>query len=193
MGMRDTSTKREYCDSWGKLICKINPNKWCNLHQKFNKQFRDIMNILKLSVKWKKHSTKTLSLVIHKVRLKKKRAKKYISIQRGMKPSNLVVNWISSYLSFFLSTSTVATYIFTNPNRTIIIISLEPCALNVEFQHFIVSYSISYETYQNVFILLIPLKKGIRRWKEVWRQGEDKATLRITLFKPIFNYIKKRL
>jgi hypothetical protein len=42
-------------------------------------------------------------------------AKKYISIQGGMKlrkPSILVVNWVSSCLSSFLSASTAATYIF---------------------------------------------------------------------------------
>jgi hypothetical protein len=47
-----------------------------------------------------------------------KPAKKYISIQWGMnlrKPSILVVNWVSSCFSFFLSASTVVTYIFTRP------------------------------------------------------------------------------
>ncbi len=47
-----------------------------------------------------------------------KPAKKYISIQWGMKlrkPSILVVNWVSSCLSFFLSASTGTTYIFTRP------------------------------------------------------------------------------
>ncbi len=43
--------------------------------------------------------------------IKKKPEKKYISIQGGMKlrnPSILVVNWVSSCLSFFLSASTAA-------------------------------------------------------------------------------------
>jgi hypothetical protein len=52
------------------------------------------------------------------------------------KPSILVVNWVSSYLSFFLSASTTATYIFTATNCTTTIISLEPSALN--------TFSISY-------------------------------------------------
>jgi hypothetical protein len=42
--------------------------------------------------------------------------KKYYTIQRRMKlrkPSILVVNSVSSYLSFFLSASIAATYIFT--------------------------------------------------------------------------------
>jgi len=68
----------------------------------------------------------------------KKPAKKYLSIQRGMKlrkPSILVVNWVSSCLFFFLRASTGATYIFTASNCPTTIISLEPRALNAEFQH----------------------------------------------------------
>jgi hypothetical protein len=49
----------------------------------------------------------------------------------------LVVTWVSSCLSFFLSASTAATYIFTALSCTTTIIPLEPCALNAEFQHFI--------------------------------------------------------
>ncbi len=57
-------------------------------------------------------------------------AKKYISNQGAKKlrkPSILVVNWVSSCLSFFLSASTAATYIFTAPNWTTTIISLTSC------------------------------------------------------------------
>jgi hypothetical protein len=46
----------------------------------------------------------------------------------------------SSCLSFFLSASPVATYIFTAPTYTITIITLEPCTLNAEFQHFILRF-----------------------------------------------------
>jgi hypothetical protein len=77
--------------------------------------------------------------------IKKKPAKKYISNQQGMKlrkPSILVVNRVSSCLSFFLNASTAAIYIFTDPNITTTIISLEPGALNAEFHHFILSCSI---------------------------------------------------
>jgi hypothetical protein len=56
------------------------------------------------------------------------------------KPSILVVNCVSSCLTFFLSASTTATYIFTAPNCTTTIISLEPCALNAEYQHFILRF-----------------------------------------------------
>jgi hypothetical protein len=77
------------------------------------------------------------------VRLKKNPEKKYISIQGGMKlrkPSILVVNRVSSCLSFFLSAPTAATYIFPARNCLTIVISLEPCALNAEFQHFILRF-----------------------------------------------------
>jgi hypothetical protein len=52
------------------------------------------------------------------------------------KPSILVVNRVSSCLSFFLSASTTATYIFTAPNCTTTIITLEPCASSAEYQGF---------------------------------------------------------
>ncbi len=41
--------------------------------------------IIELSVKQEKHSTRTLSLVVHRVRLKENLQKKYMNIQRGMK------------------------------------------------------------------------------------------------------------
>jgi predicted naringenin-chalcone synthase len=51
---------------------------------------------------------------------------------------------VSSCLSFFLSASIAARYIVTAPNCTTTIVSLERCALNAEFQNFILSGSISY-------------------------------------------------
>jgi hypothetical protein len=42
----------------------------------------------------------------------------------------LVVSSVSSSVSFFPSTCTAATYIFTAPTCTTTIIALEPCALN---------------------------------------------------------------
>jgi hypothetical protein len=56
-------------------------------------------------------------------------------------PTNLVINWVSSCLSFILSASTAATNIFTAPTCTTTIITLEPCALNAEFQHFILRFN----------------------------------------------------
>jgi predicted naringenin-chalcone synthase len=52
-------------------------------------------------------------------------------------PQFFVVNWVSPCLSFFFGASTVAAYIFSAPTCNAIIISLEPCALNADFQHFI--------------------------------------------------------
>jgi hypothetical protein len=42
---------------------------------------------------------------------------------------------------FFLSITTIVTYVFTNPTSIITIIILKPCALNVEFQHFIFRFN----------------------------------------------------
>jgi hypothetical protein len=47
----------------------------------------------------------------------------------------LVVNWVSSCASFFLGACTAANYIFTAPTYTTTIVTLEPCALNAQFQH----------------------------------------------------------
>jgi len=81
---------------------------------------------IEISVKSGKDSTKYPELVIHRVRFKKNLQKKYISMVSWV---ILVVNWVSSCLSFFLSASTAAaTYIFTAPNCTTTIISLELCA-----------------------------------------------------------------
>jgi hypothetical protein len=82
-------------------------------------------------------------------KIQKTPAKKYISIQRGMKLRKKTINFggklsFTPCLSFLLNASTAATYVFTPPNCTTIIISLEPCALNAEwYQHFILSCSIS--------------------------------------------------
>ncbi len=93
---------------------------------------------------------RTLNLIINRVRFFFKLRKKYINIHLGeggklRKPSISVVNWVSPCLSFFLSASTAATYIFIAPTCTTTIIHLEPDALNAEFQHFIPKFNqISY-------------------------------------------------
>jgi hypothetical protein len=58
-----------------------------------------------------------------------------------LKPSILVVNLVSSCLSFYMSDSIVATYTFTTPTCTTTIITFKPCALDVEFQHFILRFN----------------------------------------------------
>ncbi len=74
-----------------------------------------------------------------------------------------------------MSTSIAVTYIFTAPTCTTTIITLEPCALNAEFQHFIPRFN------KNFLPLGTSLKEGIGGWKEAQRQGEDWMTLRKTL------------
>jgi hypothetical protein len=53
----------------------------------------------------------------------------------------LVVFSVSPCLSFFLSASTSATYIFTAPTSTATIIPLQSCAWNAEFHYFILSFN----------------------------------------------------
>jgi hypothetical protein len=96
------------------------------------------LEYLEFFMKLGKHSIRTLSLVQNWVRFpKKKPANKYISIQ-GKENSEKHQFFVSSpALSFFLSASiAAATYIFAAPTCTTTIISLDPCALNAEFQHF---------------------------------------------------------
>jgi hypothetical protein len=98
------------------------------------------------------------------------------------KPSNLVVNWVSSCLSFFLSASAAATYIFTALTcTTTTIISLEPCALDAEFQHFVLRCNISYWDLIKCPYFADSTERGDRGWKEAQRQGEDRVSLWITL------------
>ncbi len=93
----------------------------------------------------------------------------------------LVVNWVASCLSFCMSASTAATYVFTDPNFTTTIISLGPRALNVEFQHFRLSCSFLYWHLIQCFYFADTTERGDRGWKEAQRQGEARVTLGITL------------
>ncbi len=70
-------------------------------------------------------------------------------------------------------------YIFTAPTCTIPTITLEPCAVNAEFQHFILRFN------KNFLTLQIPLKEGMKervKWPVECLPGEeDMVTLQITL------------
>jgi hypothetical protein len=59
-----------------------------------------------------------------------------------VRETQVVDNWVSTCLSFFPSAFTAATYIFLAPTYTATIITLEPCPLNAEFQHFILRASL---------------------------------------------------
>ncbi len=65
--------------------------------------------------------------------------------------------------------------------------SLEPCPLNAEFQHFVLSFSISYWDLIKFPYFTDTTKRAVRGWKEAQRQGEDKVTLRISLIYQIFD------
>ncbi len=75
-----------------------------------------------------------------------------------------------SFIPSFLSASTAATYIFTAPTYTTTIITLELCPLNAEFQHFILRFN----------KVSLPLKGGIRGWKQRGQGMKERMTLRIT-------------
>jgi hypothetical protein len=64
---------------------------------------------------------------------------KWGEIQKKLAKSTLAIKGVGgeTSLSFFLSAFTATTYIFLAPTYTATIITLEPCALNVKFQHFI--------------------------------------------------------
>jgi hypothetical protein len=88
----------------------------------------------------------------------------------------LVVNWVSSCLSFFLSASTAATYIFIAPTSKTTIIPLESCTLNAGFQHLILRF--------NQISLLCRYHwrrgKGLKAGpKPGWREGDflDNSTI----------------
>ncbi len=83
-----------------------------------------------------------------------------------------MVNWVSSRVSFFMSACTAVTYIFTPLTTcTTTIITLEPCALNAEFQYFIPRFI-------KISLLCRPLKEGIGD------EAEHRVTWRITLMSP---------
>ncbi len=82
-----------------------------------------------------------------------------------------MVNLVSPRLFSFVSTSTFATYIFTDPTCKATIFSLEPCALNVEFQHFNAKF--------NKISLLYGYPQR-RVWGE--RRPKDRVTLRISIY-----------
>ncbi len=86
-------------------------------------------------------------------------------------PLIIMINWISPCLSFFLSASNTATYIFIVGTCTSIIITLEPYALNAKFQHFIPIFNKISSFYGYI-------ERGVWGWKEAQRQGDK---LQITL------------
>jgi hypothetical protein len=69
--------------------------------------------------------------------------------------------------SFFLSASTASTYISTAPTCTTTIITLKLCALNAEFQHFIL-----------IFFLKIPYFADTTERED---RGESRPKERVTL------------
>ncbi len=117
--------------------------------------------------------------------IQKKPAKKYISIQGRW----WGWNWGNHqyYFWWFLEFHPVfhffperlhCCYIdFIAPTRTATIIPLEPCALNAEIQHFVLSFSISYWDLIKFPYFVVTTKRGVRGWKEAQRQNENRVIL----------------
>ncbi len=121
-----------------------------------------------------------LSLVIHRVRLKKKTCKKVHYHSSGGETQKTInfgeLSFILSFLfPFFLSASTAATYIFTAPTCTTATITLEPCALDAEFRHFVLSWSMSYCDFIKCLYFADTTERGDSGWKEAQRQSEDRV------------------
>jgi hypothetical protein len=80
--------------------------------------------------------------------------KKNISIQ-GWGDLNFCGELSFTHLSFFLKASTIVTYFFIVPICKVIVISLKPCALNVDFQHLVPKFN-------RIFLLYgYPWNKGL--------------------------------
>jgi hypothetical protein len=82
-----------------------------------------------------------------------------------------VVNRVSSCLSFLPERLHFCSYIFTDPTCTTIIITLEFCVLNAEFQHFILRFN------QISLFCEYITKRGDKGGKEARRQGDLRITL----------------
>jgi hypothetical protein len=83
-----------------------------------------------------------MSLIINRVRFKKKKPKQITLPFKADVTKKKIINFCgklsSPCLSFFLSASTVAAYNFTTPTCTLCI---KPHALNAESQHFIPGFN----------------------------------------------------
>ncbi len=92
------------------------------------------------------------------------------------KVQNLIVLWISPCF-FFLEClhCCYVTYIFIAPTYRTTMIPLKPCELNVEFQHFVLSFFFLNLHFTNT------IERGVKGWKKAQIEGEDKVNLWILL------------
>jgi hypothetical protein len=112
------------------------------------------------------------------VRLKENLKQKTLKFNLGgrwealSKRSIYMINWVFTLFSNFLNAFTTATYIFIAPTCTTTIITLEPYALNVEFQHFI-------PIFNKISSFCGYSETGVWGWKEAIRQGDFLNNLHI--------------
>jgi hypothetical protein len=122
---------------------------------------------------------RTLSSVNNRVKFENNLQKKNINIQGGLKfrkPSTLLVNWVSSWLSFVLSSSIAVTYIFT------------ACTCIPSYYRYSETLCIKFwvSAFHTQDLIKFPYftdntESGVWWWKEAQTQGEDMVTLRISL------------
>jgi hypothetical protein len=88
-----------------------------------------------------------------------------------------------SFIPSFVSASTAATYIFTAPTCRTTIITLEPCALNAEFQHFMLGFN-------KISLLCGYLwsERGDSGWKQRGKGVKERVILWITLISSMANW-----
>jgi hypothetical protein len=99
------------------------------------------------------------------------------------KPSKkkLMVSWVSSCLSSFLERLHCCYIDFHYSYLYNYYKFSQPCVLNAQIQHFVLSFSISYWDLIKFHYFADTSKRGVRGWKEAQRQGEDRVTLLISL------------
>ncbi len=126
---------------------------------------------LKISVKSGKDNTSTLSLVIYMVRFLKNLEKSTLAFKGGRwgweglklrKPSILMVPEFHAVFLFFWTSPLLLNRFSLPPTCTSTIIPLEPCALNAEIQHFVLSFSILYWDLIKLPHFTDTTKRGVR-------------------------------
>jgi len=110
-----------------------------------------------------KVSTSTLTLVIHKVRISKNVQNSTVAFNWGWNSENHQFWWLLSFTVSFFFPARLHHCCYLDFPATII--PLEPCALNVEVQHFALSFSISYWDLIKFPYLTDITKRGVRGWR----------------------------
>ncbi len=113
--------------------------------------------------------------------MKKKPAKEYISIQGRWNTSFTLSSFFSWALPLLLHR------FFNAPAYTATIIPLGPCALNVEIQHFVLSFTIPYWDLIKFPSFADTTKRGVGGERRPKDRGDDRVILQISLMSVLFS------